>query len=103
VLDIPVGDMPAYACAPTPLDAVEPLTAPHAGVLVLRKALGDRVEAGEPIADIVNPVSGQVTPVAASRPGLLFACTAHRHLLRGMHVCKVAGTDSFRIGDLLSS
>lgn len=103
VLDIPLGDMPAYACAPTPLDAVEPLTAPHAGVLVLRKALGDRVEAGEPIADIVNPVSGQVTPVAASRPGLLFACTAHRHLLRGMHVCKVAGTDSFRIGDLLSS
>lgn len=103
VLDIPLGALPTAHCGPTPLDAVEPLVAPHAGVLVFRKRLGEQVAAGEPIADIVNPVSGQVTPVAASRPGLLFASTAHRHLLRGMHVCKVAGVDSFRAGDLLSS
>jgi len=103
VLDIPLAALPAAQCGPTPLDAVEPLSAPHAGVLVFRKKLGEKVAAGEPIADIVNPVSGQVTAVAASRPGLLFASTAHRHLLRGMHVCKVAGTDSFRSGSLLSS
>ena len=103
VLDIPLTALPAAQCAPTPLDAVEPLAAPHAGVLVFRKQLGEQVAAGEAIADIVNPVSGQVTPVAASRPGLLFASTAHRHLLRGMHVCKVAGVDSFRAGNLLSS
>jgi predicted deacylase len=103
VLDIPVTTLPAAQCGPTPLDAVEPLAAPHAGVLVFHKQLGDQVEAGEPIADIVNPVSGQVTAVAASRPGLLFASTAHRHLLRGMHVCKVAGAESFRLGELLSS
>lgn len=103
VLDLPTGALPPAQCGPTPLDAVEPVTAPHAGVLVFRKKLGEQVTAGEPIADIVNPVSGQVTPVAASRPGLLFASTAHRHLLRGMHVCKVAGEDSFRSGNLLSS
>jgi len=103
VLDIPANALPAAHCGPTQLDAVEPLVAPHAGVLVFRKKLGDRVAAGEPIADVVNPVSGQVTPVAASRAGLLFASTAHRHLLRGMHICKVAGTDSFRLGNLLSS
>jgi len=103
VLDIPVSPLPAPQCAPTPLDAVEPLAAPHAGVLVFHKQLGEQVEAGEPIADVVNPVSGQVTPVAASRAGLLFASTAHRHLLRGMHICKVAGAESFRSGNLLSS
>lgn len=103
VLDIATTALPAAQCGPTPLDAVEPLAAPHAGVLVFRKRLGEQVAAGEPIADIVNPVSGQVTTVAASRPGLLFASTAHRHLLRGMHVCKVAGMESFRSGSLLSS
>ena len=103
VLAIAQQPLPASRCSPLPLDAVEPLSAPHAGVLVFHKQLGDQVAAGEPIADIVNPVSGKVTPVAATRPGLLFASTAHRHLLRGMHVCKVAGADSFRSGDLLSS
>lgn len=103
VLDIPVQPLPKALCKPTPLDAVEPLEAPHAGVLVFHKQLGDTVAAGEPIADIVNPVSGKVSTVSASRPGLLFASTAHRHLLRGMHVCKVAGSESFRSGNLLSS
>jgi hypothetical protein len=34
---------------------------------------------------------------------VLFASTAHRHLLRGMHVCKIAGATAFRVGDLLGS
>jgi hypothetical protein len=55
------------------------------------------------VADIVNPVSGQVTTLRATRPGILFASTAHRHLLRGMHVCKIAGGSAFRTGSLLGS
>ncbi|QOY94212.1 succinylglutamate desuccinylase/aspartoacylase family protein [Massilia sp. UMI-21] len=101
VLDIPLDPLPETACRATPLNAVEPLAAPHAGVLVFHKRLGDMVDAGEPVADIVNPVSGQVSTLCAEHAGLLFASTAHRHLLRGMHVCKIAGTESFRSGDLL--
>ncbi|MFN3789188.1 succinylglutamate desuccinylase/aspartoacylase family protein [Massilia sp.] len=103
VLDIPLEPLPETPCRATPLNAVEPLAAPHAGVLVFHKQLGDLVEAGEPVADIVNPVSGQVSTLCAEHAGLLFASTAHRHLLRGMHVCKIAGTESFRSGDLLSA
>jgi predicted deacylase len=61
------------------------------------------VEAGEVIAEIVNPVSGQVSPIRPQHAGILFASTAHRHLLRGMHVCKVAGATAFRAGDLLGA
>jgi hypothetical protein len=103
VIDMQAGALPDPLCSATPLDAVEPLHAPHAGVLVFHKKLGDQVEANEPIADIVNPVSGQVTTVSAKHAGLLFASTAHRHLLRGMHICKIAGESSFRTGDLLAS
>jgi predicted deacylase len=101
VLDMPPLPLPKPLCEPTPLEGVEPLSAPTSGVLVLRKKLGDRVTAGEPIADLVNPVSGAVTSLTANRDGVLFASTAHRHLLRGMHVCKIASATAFRQGELL--
>ena len=102
VVDIPQTALPAPLCAASPLEAVEPLHAPQSGVLVFLKALGDEVKAGDAVADIVNPVTGETSTVRASRDGLLFASTAHRHLLRGMHVCKIAGTTPFRSGSLRS-
>jgi predicted deacylase len=102
IVDLPLQPLPAPLCAPTPLEGVERLDAPQSGVLVFLKALGERVAAGEAVADIVNPVTGHTATVRASRDGLLFASTAHRHLLRGMHICKIAGSTSFRSGPLLS-
>jgi uncharacterized protein len=101
VLDIAVEPLPAPLCAPTPLEGVEPIAAPHSGVLVFLRKLGEVVGAGDPVADLVNPVSGKVTTLHATREGVLFASTAHRHLLRGMNVCKIAGKTAFRQGDLL--
>lgn len=102
IVDLAQDALPAPLCAATPLEAVEPLHAPQSGVLVFLKSLGDAVKAGDAVADIVNPVSGDTATVRASRDGLLFASTAHRYLLRGMHVCKIAGTTPFRSGSLLS-
>jgi hypothetical protein len=95
--------LPAPLCEPTPLAGVDSLAAPHSGVLVFRQKLGTRVEAGDAVADIVNPVSGQVSTLRAGRAGVLFASTAHRHLLRGMHVCKIAGSEAHRTGSLLTA
>jgi predicted deacylase len=103
VLDIEQAPLPALIAEPTPLEGVEPLAAPHSGVLVFLKRLGDRVRENEAVADIVNPVSGKVSTLRATRAGVLFASTAHRHLLRGMHVCKIAGGSAFRTGSLLGS
>ncbi|MGB9107817.1 MAG: succinylglutamate desuccinylase/aspartoacylase family protein [Telluria sp.] len=103
VLDIERVPLPALLAEPTPLEGVEPLAAPHSGVLVFLKRLGERVQENEAVADIVNPVSGKVSTLRASRAGVLFASTAHRHLLRGMHVCKIAGGAAFRTGSLLGS
>lgn len=102
MLDIAIEPLPEPLCAATPLEGVEPVTAPHSGVLVLLKKPGEQVAAGEPIADLVNPVSGDVTTLRARQAGVLFASTAHRHLLRGMQVCKIAGAHAVRTGQLLS-
>jgi uncharacterized protein len=103
VIDIERAPLPALVAEPTPLEGVESLAAPHSGVLVFLKRLGERVQANEAVADIVNPVSGKTTSVRATRAGVLFASTAHRHLLRGMHVCKIAGGSAFRTGNLLGA
>ncbi|GAB3369162.1 succinylglutamate desuccinylase/aspartoacylase family protein [Massilia agri] len=102
MIEMPVSRLPAALCEPTPLAGVEPLYAPQSGVLVFLKALGEQVAAGEAVADIVNPVSGATATVRATQDGLLFASTVHRHLLRGMQVCKIAGATPFRSGSLLS-
>jgi predicted deacylase len=95
-------ELPAPLCAPTPLEGVEPLYAPHHGVLVYTRDLGDIVQAGDAIADLIDPVSGETTVVRASVAGVFFARSAHRHVLRGMNVGKVAGATAYRAGDLLS-
>ena len=102
VIDADPGVFPAAACSPTPLEAVEPVAAPHAGVLVFRKQLGEQVAAGDTLADLVDPVSGAATELRATVAGVFFARTAHRYVLRGMAVGKVAGTVAFRAGKLLS-
>ena len=102
VVDLPRAPLPAPLCQPTPLEGVEPIVAPHAGVLVFLRNLGERIEAGEAIADLIDPVSGKVSTLRTTVAGVFFARTAHRHLLRGMAVGKIAGAKAFRAGKLLS-
>ncbi|WP_092277602.1 MULTISPECIES: succinylglutamate desuccinylase/aspartoacylase family protein [unclassified Duganella] len=93
---------PSPLCAATALEAVQPLLAPQAGVLLYRKALGERVEAGSVIAELIDPVSGESSQVRAGTAGVFFARSAFRHVLRGMNIGKIAGRTAFREGQLLS-
>lgn len=102
VLDLPADQLPPSLCQATPLEGVQPLSAPHAGVLVFTRELGEQVESGDTLAELIDPVAGTVTRLTSAIDGVLFARTAHRHLLRGMQVCKVAGATPFRSGNLLS-
>ena len=95
--------LPLSLCEPTPLAGSEPLIAPEAGVVVYRKAVGDRVAAGETVCEIVDPVSGRVLPLAATVDGVLYARAATRFALAGANLGKVAGRVPFRSGQLLSA
>ena len=98
----PVAPLPEARCAATPLEGVEPLTAPHAGILVFFKAPGDAVVAGEAIGEVIDPLTDQATPVVATVSGTLFARVSRRYVTRHMRVCKIAGATAFRTGNLLS-
>ena len=101
VIDMTRAPLPAPLCQPTPLEGVEPIVAPHAGVLVFLREPGEMLAAGDAIADLIDPVSGKTTPLRTTVAGVLFARTVHRHLLRGMAVGKIAGAKAFRTGKLL--
>ncbi len=90
------------ACEPTPLEAVEPVTAPCPGIVVFAKAPGDWVLKGELVAEIVDPLTDQRTPLHARASGRCFARTARRYASRGMRLAKIAGHEAYRSGKLLS-
>jgi predicted deacylase len=94
--------VPVQGCTPTPLEGVQRLDAPHAGLLVYLKEVGDAVLAGEVVADLIDPVSGDTTHLKSEVDGVLFTRLSHRYIIRGMNVAKIAGPKPFRSGSLLS-
>lgn len=92
------GPLPEPLCEPSPLDGVDVLTAPMAGVLVYRKRLGERVTAGEIVAELVDPLGEPVgaarTPIRSAASGVLFARMTERLARPGQKFCKVAGRES---------
>ncbi|MDS4027695.1 MAG: M14 family metallopeptidase [Candidatus Contendobacter sp.] len=91
------GPLPQPRCEPTPLDGVDVLTAPAAGVLVYRKQLGEAVTAGEVVAELVDPLGDPRgvtrTPVRSTASGRLFARMTERLARPGQKFCKVAGRE----------
>ena len=94
--------LPALRGGATPLAASEDLIAPHAGVIAFLKVLGDHIDANDVVAEVIDPLSGLVTPVRARYPGKLYARALRRYASPGMAIAKVAGKTPFRSGNLLS-
>lgn len=86
----------------TPLAGVEPVATPVGGLLVFCAQPGEFLEAGQQIAEIIDPISDQVTPIHTLNSGLLYARSLRRMATAGMVIAHVAGTEAYRSGYLLS-
>jgi len=86
----------------TPLAAVEPVATPVGGLLVFCAMPGEHVDAGQLIAEIIDPISDAVTSIHALNAGLLYARSLRRMATAGMVIAHVAGTQAYRSGYLLS-
>ncbi|MBQ0929276.1 succinylglutamate desuccinylase/aspartoacylase family protein [Ideonella sp. 4Y16] len=102
VRDDAAADIPPLRCQPTPLAGSIPLVAPHGGMVVFLKEPGAEVVEGEPIVDVIDPITGQVSTLGAGTTGLFFARENRRFAVAGMALGKVAGVDARRSGSLLS-
>lgn len=97
-----VQALPTPLCMPTPLSGSEPITAPHAGVVVFLRRPGEQVQAGDAIADLVHPDTGAITTLRCQAAGLLYARCGSRWAGAGKRLAKIAGTSLARTGKLLS-
>lgn len=89
--------------AARPLAGSMPVVAPHAGVWVPVARLGDEVRAGQPVAELIDPVSGKASVLRSPVAGLLYARDNRRFVQAGQRVAKVAGHQALRQGKLLSA
>jgi predicted deacylase len=92
----------AEACEGMPFEGTELLYAPHPGVITFLRPAGVWVEAGEPLFEVIDPLSDTVSIVCAGTSGVLFAIERLRYAQPGFWLAKVAGRQPIRRGRLLS-
>lgn len=93
---------PAALCEATPLAGTESVVAPHAGVIAFACQPGDVVRAGQVLAEVVDPLSGQSSAVKSGTDGVLYARHNLRWATTGFELCRIAGREPIRSGNLLS-
>ena len=97
------SELPAPQCEATPLAGSIPVYAPHGGVVAYLRAPGSMVAAGERLADLVEPMTGLVTPLLSPVDGVLYARETRRFVQAGAGVLRVAGREALRSGNLLTA
>jgi len=93
---------PPAQCEATPLAGTESVLAPHAGVIAFVCQPGDVVHAGQLLAEVVDPLSGQISAVTSSINGVVYARHNLRWATTGFELCRIAGRETIRSGNLLS-
>jgi len=90
------GPLPKVVAQVTQLEAVDNVKMPTTGVICYKAELGVRVQAGEVIAEVVDPAakdpSAARVPVVSATDGLLFTRRLHKYHLAGTGIAKIAGS-----------
>lgn len=96
-------EVPALLHEATPLAGTQVLHAEAAGVIVYLAECGTLLKAGEPVVDVIDPVTGASHRYTASVGGVLFARQNRRYAMPGMDLAYIAGSELSRQGHLLSA
>jgi len=103
VIDEAAPPLPPLLGEPTPLSGSMPCLAPHGGVVAFHVDVGSHVDAGDAIADVIDPVSRQVSTVTAPVAGCFYARTAVRTARANQSLGRIAGGQALRAGPLLGA
>ena len=83
------------------------MTSPGTGLLAFRVELGDRVEKGEPVADLLR-LDGdgafiERVPVPAGTSGIVISRQIFKFVWPNHNICKIVGEEILERGDYLLS
>ncbi len=108
LIDGPPIGQPGHAPAPSDLRATEYLRAPNAGLLVYRVELGDEVQKGDVVAELLaldgDGAFVARTPITAGTAGIILSRATTKYAWRNSYVAKIVGREILesRSGYLLS-
>ena len=102
IVDGAAPALPPLREAATPLAGTDVLKAPISGLVVYRRELGEVIHAGDVVLDVIEPIGGDVHPVASRTEGLFFARESQRYARAGRALAKIAGARPVRSGKLSS-
>jgi uncharacterized protein len=87
--------LPDPQCEATPFAGVDMVKSPGSGLIAYKRRLGERVKAGDVIAELVDPMADNPAdarrPIATRADGLFFARRRTRFARGGEGVAKIAG------------
>ena len=90
------GPVPSPTCTATPFEATEIVRVDRPGLLAYRVDLGQRVEPGQPIADLIALDGPEAfiarTPLLAGTAGLVLSRSLRKYVTRGEGIAKIVGT-----------
>ncbi len=95
--------VPAPRCQPTPLAGSETLRSPVPGVIVFAAQPGQTLQAGDLVAEVIDPIENTVHRVCTSVNGVFYARVRDRYTTSGGEIGKVASATAFKTGELLGA
>ena len=95
--------LPPALCQATPLAGSQTLHAPAPGVVVFAAQVGQMLQIGDLVAEVIDPIANQTHRVLAGVAGPLYARIRERYALAGAELGKIAGATAFRTGELLGA
>ncbi|MDD2810809.1 M14 family metallopeptidase [Rhodoferax sp.] len=101
--DQPAPAAPQASCPATPLAGSETLYASAPGVVVFMAQVGQWLQVGDVVAEVIDPVANQVQRVTAGVAGCFYARIRDRYITAGGELGKIAGATAFRSGELLGA
>jgi hypothetical protein len=87
----------------TPLAGSETLRAPFPGLVCFHVEPGTVVAAGQPIADIIDPLDDTLLTLSSAHGGMVYALDHHPYVMAGASVAKIATDHVIKSGKLLSA
>ena len=96
-------EVPAARCPATPLAGSETLLATGPGIVVYAAEVGQILQVGDLVVEIIDPIANQTRRVTAGVAGVFYARIRDRYITAGGELGKIAGAQAFRSGDLLGA
>lgn len=97
VIDADPGPKPEPAPAATPFEATEIVRVARPGLVAYRAELGEQVQKGQPIADLIALDGPDAfvarTPILAGTDGFILTRSLDKYAPRGTMVAKIVGTE----------